>query len=104
MKAWKLLLLLFIATPSFSLEIDMPVETAAFQPSDLPGYQLVQKNCVACHSAQYITTQPPNSPRSYWEAMVHKMIKPFGAPIDEKEVPAMVEYLTKVYGNQDDKS
>jgi len=96
----KLFFLFFIAANCFSMEIDMPIETAVYRPSDLPGYQLVQKNCIVCHSAQYVSTQPPASPRSYWTAEVHKMQKSFGAPIDEKEMPEMVDYLAKTYGNE----
>lgn len=95
MKSWKLLLLFFVATNGFSMEIDMPPETAVYRPSDLPGYQLVQKNCIACHSAQYVLTQPPGSSRSYWMETVQKMQKKFGAPIDEKEMPEMVDYLVR---------
>jgi hypothetical protein len=64
----------------------------------LPGYQLVLRNCMTCHSAQYVATQPPSSPRGYWEATVKKMKKPFGAQFAKEDVPAMVEYLVKTYG------
>ena len=43
-----------------------------------------------------------NSPfldRGKWEATVKKMIGPFGAPIDAKDVPAIVHYLAKHYGS-----
>jgi hypothetical protein len=33
-----------------------------------------------------------------WQAEVNKMINAFGAPIDPKDVPAIVDYLTKNYG------
>lgn len=93
-------LLSIISTNAFSMEIDLPVETALYRSSDLPGYQLVQKNCIACHSPQYVLTQPPSSPRAYWQATVHKMKNAFGAPIAEEEIPVMVDYLVKVYGNE----
>ena len=76
----------------------VPPETAVYRPSDLPGYQLVQRNCVGCHSAQYAATQPPALARSYWDATVKKMKKPFGAPFPEEDIPAMVDYLVKTYG------
>jgi cytochrome c5 len=78
--------------------ITLPSETAVYRQNDLPGYELVQRNCVMCHSAQYVTTQPPTSPRSYWEATVRKMKKPFGAPFPDEDVAAMVDYLAKTYG------
>jgi sulfite dehydrogenase len=76
----------------------LPPETAAFRPSDLPGYQLVQRNCAGCHSADYAAMQPPALPRSAWEATVRKMKKPYGAPFPGEDIPAMVEYLVKTYG------
>ena len=72
--------------------------TAVYGASGLPGYPLVQRHCVTCHSAQYVTTQPPVSNRSYWEATVRKMKKPFGAQFPDEDVPAMVDYLVKTYG------
>lgn len=78
--------------------ITLPAETAVYRASDLPGYQLVQRNCVLCHSAQYVTMQPPTSPRGYWDATVRKMKKPFGAPFPDEDVAAMVDYLVKTYG------
>lgn len=78
--------------------ITLPPETAAYRPSDLPGYELVRQNCVLCHSAQYILTQPPTMTRAYWDATVKKMKKPFGAPFPEADIPAMVDYLVSTYG------
>lgn len=81
-----------------ALEVALPAETAVYVPSELPGYQLVQQNCLICHSAQYVLTQPRTSPRSYWEATVGKMSKVFGAPFPEQDSAAMVDYLSKTYG------
>jgi sulfite dehydrogenase len=83
-----------------AVEITLPPETAVFKPSQLPGYQLVQRNCMTCHSAQYPATQPPSLGRSYWEATVKKMKKPYGAQFDDADIPAMVDYLVKTYGNE----
>jgi sulfite dehydrogenase len=86
------------ALPVMALEITLPAETAAYRPSDLPGYRLVQQNCMTCHSAQYAETQPQTSPRAYWDATVKKMKKPFGAPLRDEDMPAIVDYLVKTYG------
>ena len=82
----------------YALDIHLPPETASYAPSELPGYQLVQRNCMTCHAAQYASSQPPASPRAYWEATVKKMKKPFGAQFDDADMPAMVDYLVKTYG------
>lgn len=89
---------LALAGNAGALEIHLPPETAAYKPSELPGYQLVQRNCMTCHAAQYASSQPPASPRAYWEATVKKMKKPFGAQFDDEDMPAMVDYLVKTYG------
>ncbi|CAH1903859.1 Sulfite:cytochrome c oxidoreductase, subunit B [Candidatus Nitrotoga sp. HW29] len=81
-----------------ALDIQLPAETAAFKPSELPGYVLAQRNCIICHSVHYIQSQPPASPRSYWEATVKKMKVPFGAKIADEDIPAIVDYLVKTYG------
>ena len=96
-----MLLGLIMSLPTASaLEITLPVETARFQPSELPGYALVQRDCLNCHSAQYVQYQPPSSPRIYWEATVKKMKKPFGAPFADEDIPAIVDYLVRTYGTE----
>jgi hypothetical protein len=95
------LLGLIVALPTASaLEITLPPETACYKPSDLPGYALVQRDCLVCHSAHYVLYQPSSSPRSYWEATVKKMKTPFGAPFAEEDIPAIVDYLVKTYGTE----
>ncbi|PKB24606.1 SorB family sulfite dehydrogenase c-type cytochrome subunit [Janthinobacterium sp. 64] len=91
-------LALSAAGSACALEIHLPPETATYKASELPGYQLVQRNCMTCHAAQYASSQPPASPRAYWEATVKKMKKPFGAQFDDADMPAMVDYLVKTYG------
>ena len=81
-------------------QVTLPKETAAYVSSDLPGYQLVQRNCIGCHSAHYASTQPPSSSRAYWDATVKKMKKPFGAPFPDEDIAAMVDYLVKTYGSE----
>ena len=89
---------LLAAIPTFALDIQLPPEIAVFKPSELPGYALAQRNCMACHSVHYIQSQPFSSPRSYWEATVKKMKKPFGAQFSDADIPDMVDYLVKTYG------
>jgi mono/diheme cytochrome c family protein len=74
----------------------LPEETAAFRPG--PNLEVVQGNCTACHSADYISTQPPMQNRQeFWRAEVTKMIKVYGAPIDEADVSKIVDYLAATY-------
>jgi mono/diheme cytochrome c family protein len=78
--------------------ITLPMEGPPLKASPLPGYAKAQSNCVACHSAEYMLYQPPTAPRAYWEAMVTRMKVVFKAPIDDADMPAIVDYLVKTYG------
>jgi sulfite dehydrogenase (cytochrome) subunit B len=75
----------------------LPEETTALKPG--PNLEVVKNNCTACHSVDYISTQPrgPKFKKDFWQAEVIKMIKVYGAPIDEGDVPKIVEYLTATY-------
>lgn len=81
-----------------ALEITLPVETAAYAPSDHPGYAATMAFCTTCHSAEYVRTQPLNLTPAYWKATVVKMKKVFGAPIPDDQLDAITDYLVKTYG------
>ena len=61
------------------------------------GADAINNNCLACHSADMVLNQPALS-KSTWESEVGKMIKVYRAPIDESDVPAIVDYLVKTKG------
>lgn len=75
----------------------LPEETAAFKQA--PGVDVVQNNCTACHSSDYVQTQPHGEKfkTDFWQAEVTKMIKVYGAPIDDADVPKIVAYLAANY-------
>jgi mono/diheme cytochrome c family protein len=75
----------------------LPEETAAFKPGT--NLEVVQNNCTACHSADYIRTQPRGEKfkKDFWAAEVTKMIKVYGAAIEDADVGKIVEYLTANY-------
>jgi sulfite dehydrogenase (cytochrome) subunit B len=85
------------ATTAAPISYALPDETAAFKPG--PNLEVVQNNCTACHSADYINTQPrgPKFKKDFWAAEVTKMIKVYGAPIAEADVPKIVEYLAATH-------
>jgi sulfite dehydrogenase len=101
------LLLLFLSLAYFSCntsqqkEEENPVKDILAIQTDLPkydGYELVEKNCVPCHSLRYIEMQP-ELPKKNWEKIVQKMIKNFGAPIkDSLEASQIVDYLYSIRG------
>jgi len=75
----------------------LPAETATLKPG--PNLDVVKSNCTGCHSADYVSTQPRNvkSKKDFWQAEVTKMIKVYGATIDDSDVPKIVEYLAATY-------
>ena len=75
----------------------LPDETAAFKPG--ANLEVVQNNCTACHSADYVKTQPHGEKfkKDFWTAEVTKMIKVYGAPIEDADVGKIVDYLTANY-------
>jgi len=86
-----------VAAQAAPVAYKLPEETAAFKPG--PDLDVVKTNCTACHSADYINTQPRGAKfkKEFWQAEVTKMIKVYGAPIDEADVGRIVEYLAATY-------
>lgn len=79
------------------IRYELPPETATLRPG--PNHDVAQANCTACHSADYIQTQPrgPKFKKDFWQAEVTKMIKVYGAPIDDADVGKIVDYLAEAY-------
>ena len=75
----------------------LPDETAALLPGTGPGFEAAQNNCSACHSVDYIRTQPPKQGPAFWNAEVQKMIKVYHASIAEADAKAIADYLGKTY-------
>jgi cytochrome c553 len=78
-----------------STTVDLPPGDSMF-----PGgaaADAINNNCLACHSADMVLNQPA-LPKATWEAEVHKMINVYRAPVDEADVPAIVDYLVSTKG------
>jgi hypothetical protein len=86
-----------VAAVAKPVSYQLPDETAAFKPG--PNLEAAQNNCTGCHSADYIATQPRGAKfkKDFWQAEVTKMIKLYGAPIDDADVPKIVDYLAATY-------
>lgn len=61
------------------------------------GSKLVEAQCAACHSLDYITTQPRGKGKPFWDATVTKMVKVYGAPVEAKDADAIAAYLGRTY-------
>ena len=80
--------------------IELPPDGMLLKESSLPGYAKAQAVCASCHSAEYLQYQPPTAARPYWDAMVKRMKLVFKAPIEDADIPLIVDYLAKTYGNE----
>lgn len=94
---------LFAPPASAAKTIELPPDGVQLKPSNLPGYAKAQAQCVACHSADYMLYQPPTAARPYWDAMVKRMKAVFKAPVEDADMPLIVDYLVKTYGNEQGK-
>ena len=90
-----LILSTLLSHVAFALTITLPEETAEYRIG--PGVDLARSYCMGCHSADYVLTQPPGMPRSFWEAEVNKMKKVFGAPLPDDQVTPLADYLVRTY-------
>lgn len=72
----------------------LPPETAQLKPG--PGVETAVV-CTACHSADYIGTQPPAKGKAFWQGEVQKMIKVYKASISEGDAAVIANYLAATY-------
>lgn len=61
------------------------------------GSQTFNANCVICHSAALVATQP-DFPEKTWTSIVTKMRKTFGAPVSDSAAKIIIQYLSTVKG------
>ena len=92
-------LLVAIAAPALAQDktITLPPDHEYGRLKPGPGSELAQAQCQFCHSTDYIVRQPGGG-TAQWDAVVGKMIKVFGAPINEADARAIVLYLSTAYG------
>lgn len=78
-----------------TLTYSLPEDAAPLRAG--PGQEIAQKNCIACHSVDYIERQPPKMGRVFWEGVVKKMIASYHAQIDDADARAIIDYLAATY-------
>lgn len=79
--------------------ITLPPDSSKLRPSTLPGYALAQQKCGICHSADYVSHQPPGLDQAHWTAEMGKMQHSYGAPLDRDEIALIGAYLAVAYGS-----
>jgi sulfite dehydrogenase (cytochrome) subunit B len=95
----RLVFLVFLAAISSTaianpIAYRLPNETADLKPG--LGVETATL-CLACHSADYISTQPSRKGKAFWGAEVQKMINVYKAPIDPADAAAITDYLAATY-------
>src|SRR6185369_3402474 len=77
-----------------SVTVELPESDNMFTG---PGSEALNNNCLACHSAGMVLNQPA-LPKAQWDAEVIKMHTAYKAPIDPKDVNAILDYLASIKG------
>jgi len=83
--------------PATLKSVDVTLPRSPVKLPDGPNVAVVRSTCTGCHSPEMILYQP-TMPKPAWEAEVNKMKSIYKAPIDPKNIPAIVDYLTAVKG------
>ena len=105
MKIWRLIALVFTAclmagsALSEPRTIQLPEDQSKLRESSLPGYALALQKCGICHSADYVSYQPPGQSQAQWTAEMKKMQHSYGAPISEIDIEVIGAYLAVAYGS-----
>jgi hypothetical protein len=79
-----------------SVGVTLPDDTSRFPG---PGADAISNNCLACHSTDMILNQPALT-NAAWKAEVNKMINVYKAPVAQKDIDAIVDYLSRTEGKQ----
>jgi hypothetical protein len=77
------------------VKIVLPPEPSVFRV--VPGAEIAMAQCLQCHSAEYITTQPRLG-RNAWKASIEKMRSKYGAVVAPETEVDLLEYLVGIYG------
>ena len=96
----KLLIAAIVASMPLFAQVDEKIEIPyiAFPIKMGKGFDVVQANCLTCHSFGYMINQGKQS-KTFWAGKVEKMIVHFKAPISEGDSKIITEYLVEHYGN-----
>jgi hypothetical protein len=94
---------LLAATSLFAqLDEDAAVPYIPFEIKMGKHFDVVQANCLTCHSFGYVLNQGPQS-KEAWSEKVNKMVTAFKAPISNEDKVLITEYLFEYYGNGKEK-
>ena len=100
----KIILIALIAISPMMAQVKEKIEVPyiAFPIKMGKGFDVVQANCLMCHSFGYIINQGRQS-RAFWRGKINKMIVHFKAPISKQDAKVIEDYLFEHYGNGEEK-
>lgn len=87
-----------IVVASFAVVYGAEAGEDDIQLKPAAGGDTVAAYCSACHSLDYIQMDSPFLDEKGWTGVVTKMVKAFGAPIEEAEQKEIIAYLAANYG------
>lgn len=90
----------FVLVQAAETKFALPPETSKLKPG--AGAEIVTAQCLICHSADYIGTQPRLAAPA-WKGIVVKMQQKYGSPLSTNQMDSVVEYLVKNYGDDSKK-
>ena len=70
------------------VSIELPIGNTPPELAD-PASEVVVNNCSACHSLDYITTQPRGKGEQFWRDSVAKMVNVYKAPVSPANADAV---------------
>ena len=79
------------------VRVQLPAADAPFPPG--MGADIATSQCLICHSAGMVLTQPPLK-KDEWRAEIMKMRSSYGALIPDDQVDGLSEYLKNINGRR----
>lgn len=73
-----------------STSVELPIDEQTYPAG--PHADVINANCASCHSPSMALNQPALSAEQ-WKTEVTKMREVYHAPVAEKDMPAIIEYL-----------
>lgn len=83
---------LCVASAAQALTFTPPADTIPRALAQ-PDAEVIVANCTACHSLDYIVTQPRGKGAQFWRDTVTKMIAVYGAPVAPGDVDGLATQL-----------
>ena len=88
----------FAQAPSSAKTIELPPDNTMATLKPGPGLDVVESECTACHSTDYIVRQPGGDAK-HWEPDIRKMMTVYGVEISDADVRTIANYLGTEYSS-----